>query len=326
MRTLFSLIFVCALSVGCSTPLTQKNSGVSQMASLESDRIIADDGYELPFRRYFPEGMSPKSIVIALHGFNDYSFAFDEMCQYFSSRGTACVAYDQRGFGQTSMKGIWPRKGRLQEDLMLVISLMRKTYPDTEIFVAGESMGGAVVITAANLNKEVFTENVSGIILYAPAVWARSTQPWYQKWALWLSVHTFPSWQPTGDGLGVQASDNIEALRAMGRDEHVIKATRIDAVYGLTNLMDAALVSSHDMPVKVLVLYGENDQVIPKNPTCLMLNSMKSNNSDLTFKLYSEGYHMLTRDLESARTFGDVQQWIDLQLAHEDSAVIDYCG
>ena len=62
---------------------------------------------------------------------------------------------------------------------------------------------------------EFFSSHIEGAILLAPAVWARHTQPWYQRWLLWLAVHTVPSWRPTGEGLEIQATDNIEALREM---------------------------------------------------------------------------------------------------------------
>jgi hypothetical protein len=61
---------------GCSTPKTQPPSGISQAPKLERNQFISDDGYRLPITRYWPhspEYAAPKGIVIALHGFNDYS-------------------------------------------------------------------------------------------------------------------------------------------------------------------------------------------------------------------------------------------------------------
>lgn len=317
---------LCGLLLGCSSPQAQKSSGLTQQPYIDAQKMIADDGYVLPITQYWPEKTTPKSIVVALHGFNDYSLAFDGMCNYLKLQDVACLAYDQRGFGKTEMRGIWPKEGRLQKDLVLMVSLLKSNNPGIPIYLVGESMGGAVIISSVSGASKSFLDNVEGLILLAPAVWARSTQPWYQEWLLWLSVHTFPGWSPTGDGLGVQATDNIPALRAMGQDENIIRATRIDAIYGLTNLMDEALEKSKFLPLKVLALYGEKDEVIPKKPTCLMLTSMFTAGVPLEFKHYAEGYHMLSRDLQAEQVFEDTYQWMMGDLKIQEQAVVNYCG
>jgi acylglycerol lipase len=306
---------------GCSAPKTQLPSGISQTPKLERNQFISDDGYRLPITRYWPhspEYAAPKGIVIALHGFNDYSKAFEGMCQYFVSRDMACVAYDQRGFGDTEMVGIWPQVGRLQKDLHAIIELLHQQNPELPIFLVGESMGGAVILTAISDSSLILDKGVQGAILYAPAVWARSTQPWYQKFVLWVLVHTFPDWTPTGMNLDIQATDNIAALRAMGQDDKIIKATRIDTIYGLIDLMDAALLASKDVSINTLVLYGEKDEIIPKAPTCEMLQQMRSIDQNVRFKHYPDGYHMLTRDLQANRVFADSLMWMsDFQLENQ---------
>jgi len=303
------LIAACFALSGCSAPKTQPNSGIEQSPLLSKTEFLAEDGYRLPITQFWPE-TTPDSIVVALHGFNDYSKAFDGMCQYFVLKNLACIAYDQRGFGGTDFVGIWPEKGRLQKDLYLIVRQIRQQYPQQPIFLVGESMGGAVIMTAMADSRFSLAKEVSGTLLYAPAVWARSTQPWYQQVSLWFAVHTFPGWMPTGEGLGVQATDNIDALRAMGRDDKVIKATRIDTIYGLTNLMDAALLASKDVSIRTLVLYGDKDEVIPKKPTCEMLESMSLVDESVEFISYTEGFHMLSRDLQAERVFSDSYEWM----------------
>ena len=40
-----------------------------------------------------------KAVILALHGFNDYSNAFAMPARLWAERGIASYAYDQRGFG-----------------------------------------------------------------------------------------------------------------------------------------------------------------------------------------------------------------------------------
>jgi alpha-beta hydrolase superfamily lysophospholipase len=168
-----------------------------------------------------------------------------------------------------------------------------------------------VIISALATTPLAENKSVFGAALLAPAVWARDTQPWYQRWALALAVRIAPSWKPTGESLNIIATDNVDALRAMARDKRVIKETRIDAVYGLTNLMDKALALSPMLATPTLILYGENDEVIPRTPTCRMLSKLDEANLDYTLRLYPKGYHMLTRDLQSQNVFDDIYSWID---------------
>lgn len=152
---------------------------------------------------------------------------------------------------------------------------------------------------------------VDGVILAAPAVWARATMPGYQRFALEVVAHLLPWGHLTGEGANIQASDNIEMLRALGRDPLVIKRTRVDAVYGLTDLMDRALASADRISVPLLLLYGERDEVIPQEPTLLAWNDLPAKaDGRQRLALYQDGWHMLLRDLEAETVLEDVATWI----------------
>src|SRR3546814_11549638 len=125
-------------------------------------------------------------------------------------------------------------------------------------------MGGAVVLAALAGAKPPAVE---GAVLVAPAVWARSTMPLHQRAGLWLGTHLFPWAKFSGRGLGIQASDNIEMLRALGRDPLFIRETRLDRVYGVVNLMDAAHAAAPELPVPTLMLSGAQTEVVPAETT-----------------------------------------------------------
>lgn len=269
-----------------------------------------NDGYQLPINRYLTD--TAKATVIALHGFNDYRNAFTPLCDYLSNHHINCYAYDQRGFGETEHRGLWPTKGTLQKDLLTLTQLIKQAHPELPLYVIGESMGGAVVMTT--FSKQDIA-HVEGVGLLAPAVWARHTQPWYQQFALWLTVRIAPGWKPTGKGFERTVTDNIDMLRELSKDPLVIKGTRVDTLYGLTNLMDQALESAKTPPKKGVIFYGDKDELITKNPTCEMLANIatsKNNvNDNWRFVLYEEGYHMLSRDLQAENLYQDLIAWIN---------------
>ncbi len=304
LRHALCLGLLCA-ALGCTVPPEQERAPLAaQVPTLLDDRAIMDDGYELPLEHWLPEA-EPQAVVLALHGFNDYRNAFASVGPYLAARGIATYAYDQRGFGATADRGFWVGSDRMIADARTMVELLRIQHPSLPVYLLGESMGGAVSLATASGVDEL----VDGAVLVAPAVWARETMPWYQRWALAVARTVAPGWQPTGHGLKRQASDNIPMLRAFGRDPLVIKKTRIDAVAGLADLMDLALASAPRVNTRTLVLYGERDEIVPKLPTCRMLQTLPSN-VDWRLGLYPEGYHMLTRDLNGEQVIADIASWI----------------
>ena len=135
--------------------------------------------------------------------------------------------------------------------------------------------------------------------------------PLGQRVALWLSARLIPWARFSGRGLGIQASDNIEMLRGLGRDPLFIKETRVDAVYGLVNLMDAAYQAAPRMQADALLLYGERDQVVPAEPTFEFWRSLPAEAAPRQRRaLYAEGWHMLLRDLQAPVVIADIAAWI----------------
>src|SRR5260370_1286892 len=115
-------------------------------------------------------------------------------------------------------------------------------------YLLGDSMGGAVAVEAMTGESGTPVPDVDGVILTAPAVWGRATMDLVPRLALWAGVRLAPGLTLTGRGLEIKPSDNIPMLRALSRDPLVIKETRVDTIYGLVDLMDAALDSAPLLP------------------------------------------------------------------------------
>jgi alpha-beta hydrolase superfamily lysophospholipase len=268
----------------------------------------ASDGRLLPLRQWLPPGKrDTTAVILALHGFNDYSNAFTEAAEWWSQRGIATYAPDQRGFGRAPYTGFWPGEERLADDLADLHGLLRRLHPDVPIFWLGESMGGAVVLYGLTRHPDL---RPTGTILVAPAVWGRESMPLLYRLTLFVASYTIPWKTFTGSGLKIQASDNIEMLRRLSRDPLFIKATRVDAIHGLVNLMDlAALARPAQTPL--LLLYGVKDEVIPKPPVERFVERLRRTpGADMRIAVYPQGWHMLLRDLQAEVVWRDVAAWI----------------
>lgn len=303
----FSLLCGLMMLAACSPRIV--DLGPPQRdAQLLGAHMSTSDGLTLPFRMWKPDGQ-PRAIIVALHGFNDYSNFFDDPAQFFVKNGIASYAYDQRGFGASPFRGRWFVTDRYITDALAFTRHIANRHPGTPLFVLGESMGGAV---AMSLVTEHDTPWINGVILSAPAVWGRDAMPFYQTAALWIGAHTFPATRLTGRGIKVKPSDNIDMLRALGRDPLVIKGARIDTIYGLVDLMDRALDASYQLDHRALILYGVQDDIVKAGPTRMMLERLPdAPESTRRIAVYQGGYHMLLRDLAAQKIWTDIVHWID---------------
>lgn len=306
------------LMAGCAPRLQEIGPDVDQ-PHLTATSIHTADGVDLPLREWLPRDDSLKvkeikAVVIAVHGFNDYSKGMTIPAEGLARRGYAVYAYDQRGFGKTPQRGIWPGDERLIADLKLSVDLLHRKYPDKPLFILGESMGGSVVMAAA---AEPPALKADGLILVSPALWGWESQTSFNRHVLDWAAHTIPWLTVYPTGIRIQASDNTTALRAMGYDPLVIKETRIDSAYGLVGLMSRgyqaipALGRTDQHVPRCLLLYGGREQVLNDQSVRTALSRLPDVPPEqLRIGLYPHGYHYLLRDLDAQAVFTDIAAWM----------------
>ena len=228
-----AVILICVFLAACA-PVTAPLGLENTAPAVEPDSFVTRDGLHLPLRRW--DAAKPRAVIVALHGMSDYSNAFGMPATWWAGQGITTYAYDQRGFGRAPNPGLWPGGKALRQDLTDCVEALRARNPGVPLFVLGESMGGAVVLSAL---AGPDPPHVDGVILVAAAVWSRDDMPIPYRVALWLTAHTVPWMHLSGRGLKIWPSDNIEMMRKLSRDPLFQKQTRADAVWGLVDLMDA---------------------------------------------------------------------------------------
>jgi len=152
--------------------------------------------------------------------------------------------------------------------------------------------------------------------------------PWYQRLSLKFMNAVAPDMTLTGRGvqsLGITPTNDPDVSRELSRDPLFIKATRISSLAGVTELMGRAQALSDPPPQRSLVLYGLRDRIIPPPPVCdwlTHLNAMGTPTTGIDFVVYPDGWHLLTRQLQTRDVLLDMQQWIDKNpLAQRKSAI-----
>ncbi|HRY24029.1 MAG TPA: alpha/beta fold hydrolase [Geminicoccaceae bacterium] len=248
----------------------------------------------------------PRAVILALHGFNDYRHAFADFATFAAARGYRVESFDQQGFGANPNRGLWPGSEALARDLARRVAELHRDWPGTPLYVLGESMGAAVAVVALGQGD---LPPVDGVILVSPAVWGDTSFNGFYRLVLEVAAGMAPGWTLTGRGLGVRASDNDEALIAMGRDPMLIKETRLDAIAGLVRLMDEARQDAGKLDVPVLILLGERDEIIPPEAIRSFVGLVDP--AVCHAIAYENGWHLLLRDLQAETVWRDILAWID---------------
>jgi alpha-beta hydrolase superfamily lysophospholipase len=297
-----SLTLICLLVLAaCAPQIARPGTQEVTPRLVQRPFAVMADGIRLPMTIWRPHGAT-QAAVVALHGFGDYSNAFAQLGEDLAARGVAVYAADQRGFGEAPGSGMWPGRDRMARDAETLVRLAKRDTPGVPVYLLGESMGGAVAMLALS-DPET---QAAGAVLSAPAVWGRDWMPLVQTLSLDILSHTVP-WLPLEPrGIRIVPSDNIAMLRALARDPLFIKRPRVDTVYGLVALMDAAQAAAPTLHGAVLVLYGHKDELVPRRPTCAMLAALPPARR---VALYEDGYHMLFRDLDRAQVIADIAAW-----------------
>ena len=290
------------LVVAACAPRVDAPGPATQTPMLQADYFRAADGRRLAVRRYPAD--APRAIVVAVHGFNDYSNNFGLAGPWFAERGIAVIALDQRGFGETPTRRRWAGTQAMAADVAALVEAVRAENPTIPLYLLGVSMGGAVATVAAASNDLP----IEGLILAGPAFWGWSQMNPVYRATLRTAAHVTPWYHLSGEGLSRQPSDNIEMLRALSQDPLIIRKTRIDTIYGLVTLMDEAFIAAADVRVPTLVLFGDKDEIVPIAPVEAVVEQLGTH---ACFVRYPDGWHMLLRDLQREQVYADIAAWME---------------
>ncbi len=272
--------------------------------TVTSGVFVMPDGARLPYREWLPSG-PPGAVVLALHGMNDSRDAWEIPATDLARAGMAVIAPDLRGFGAAPHRGLWPGTRALMEDARAMALRLRGRFPHTRLILMGESMGAAVLMCLATLPDP---PPVDGYVLVAPAVWGRAEMNVFLRATLWLADGVAPGLELTGAPVRKVASSNRDALIRLSRDPLTLRATRIDAIHGLVDLMDAALAAAPRFNAPALFLYGGRDELVPEEATAATWRALPPGERRA---FYPQGYHLLLRDLDRARPLADIVAWIE---------------
>lgn len=267
--------------------------------TLTDEAVVASDRTRLPFAAWQPD-RQPAGIIVALHGFGDHRRAFEALAPQLAAGGLAVYAYDQRGFGGTKQRGVWPGVENLTGDLGDVVRAVRERHPGLPLALLGESMGGAVALAGGG------EAEVDALVLAAPAVRGDLTDRQLHDVALRVAALALP-WLTVEVEQGGRPWLLPSEQERLAEDPLIIRELSAGTYDGLTELADLAIERSRAPTPPTLVLQGGLDTTLPAQAVDVLMARLGPSG---TLRTYPERHHLLLHEQGLDEVVRDILGWL----------------
>ncbi len=255
------------------------------------------------------------NLILAIHGYNDYSNSFQIPGSYLSDHKIGITSFDLKGFGRNNNIGRWYELNNHIEDVIFNLNKIKKENPKKKIFILGESMGGAISLSLVNRHKKL---PIDGVILVAPAIWNFTETNFWKSLPLKFLSKIFPKFKVSGKGIiKIQASNNLKMLKELSNDKFFVHKPTLNSLQGIVDLMDESFIDAEEYfknpSYETLILVPLKDEIVPRKPLIELLKEQQiaaNIPSKIKIGVYEDSYHMILRDLNGNKITKDIKEWI----------------
>jgi alpha-beta hydrolase superfamily lysophospholipase len=268
------------------------------------------DGLDLYYVSRRIPGVTPKRLVMTIHGFADHSGRMPFLVEHLCRQGAVVYSYDQRGSGKSpGQRGHIMEYRELGEDLDAFMTLATDAEPGLERVLFGHSTGGILAILFAADHPQ----RMDRLIVSAPALILAFQPPAWKE----LMGRTLSSLLPR---VSLKAGFDPASV---SRDEAVVAANRADPLVSQAistrfyhevymKAAPSALARVADVKVPFLCLQGGDDKLV--SPTVADEVERRATVSHVV-KRYPGAFHETFNDVDRELVFADVDAWLDTPLA-----------
>jgi acylglycerol lipase len=271
-----------------------------------------------------PKSKPPKALVIFCHGYLDSSTWYKGCVyrQYLVSQGYALASCEVEGHGRSDGLGglinDWQSVVNDIRDFTIQTVASLATPTDLPVFIAGESMGGALALDVSQQFPELFR----GAIMVAPMVGVHDDMKPSKLVMDLFKVIVGPSGSdsfigkvplaPSGDLSAL--CYKVPALRAIAEaaPSHYGRLPRFATARELILTTERLSAKLSDYSCPFLIMHGSLDRVTDPAFSKQLYDSSCS--KDKTHKVYDGAWHVLTTgepDEVREVVFRDMIQWLD---------------
>lgn len=248
----------------------------------------------LPTYQWMPVGVSPRAIIVAVHGLTLHGRRYRVLGRFVAVNGAGLISMDMRGFGRCffdDKKQFSTDDDRAEVDheksyldIVKLVTAVRQKYPDKRLVVMGESLGCTFAVRLAAEHSDL----VDGIIISAPAVKVNPDmivgggnirhgikavfKPSHQ-----VDLHSF---------IHTLVSERPDVVSEMIDDPYVRKSLSLRALLTTDAFVDktAKWGKTTNSRLPVLVIQGSKDGCVSAKHVIDLMNNMPSDDQTLVWR------------------------------------------
>jgi len=250
-------------------------------------------------------------ILLCVQGLGGHGGYYENLAHQLASEGTIVVAPDLRGHGRSEgVRGDIDRFDRYLVDLDATFTWASTIWPDTPVFVLGESMGVSIATQFVASGRYPTGQNpLAGLVFVSPVL-SSALRPTLGEMihfirSLFIAPKR-PSIAITGrEGLGCRDPVFNELLRD---DPLFVRLVSTRFLIQLTFWFRQSDRKAHKVSMPLLVLIGGRDYVARTSGTSAILRHVSA--SDQRIVTFPEAYHSLFHDPDTPAVVGVLASWL----------------
>lgn len=268
MATVIALMLSSAFAAESESPRgTNFGSGQDEVQPIYEIATSAD-GTTLSCIRWQATPSHPsRTTALVLHGIGFHSEPYQVLANGLNHQGIDVYAVDARGHGRSAgVRGRVPTAAQIRDDINAVIAIIRRTAPDTRIFLVGESMGSAFAF--AYLTGP--SSKVAGAVLLAPPLKIRMSQ--FSKGSTLLKA-VYGLLRPDVavfslvDSRLEESSRSKEFVAQRRSDPLAYQKVSIRYLLGIFQLTKNWKTTARNINIPLLVMHGSEDPIVDLSAT-----------------------------------------------------------
>ncbi len=293
------------------THVNQANNENTQHEFIQEIETIltSNDGINIFVRAWIPG--KPQRVLVCIQGLGGHGGYYQELAHQLACEDTIVVAPDLRGHGLSGgVRGDVNGFDRYLADIDSAFAWANTTWPDTPIFVLGESMGASIAIQYVASEKYCAKHfPLAGLVFVSPVL-SSAIRPTFREMMLFirslLIAPKKPSIAVTGrEDLGCRDPTFNALLRA---DPLFVRRVSVRFLTRLTLWLWQSKRKASQINLPLLVLLGGRDYVARRSGTSAFLRRVPAREQRIV--TFPQAYHCLLRDPDTPAVVRILTAWL----------------
>ena len=286
------------------------DSNAQHVFSEEIETLLSTkDGISIFVHAWVPK--NPRRVLVCIQGLGGHGGYYRKLAWQVALKGTIVVAPDLRGHGRSDgVRGDIVSFNRYVMDVEVAVTWASATWPDSPIFVLGESMGASIAIQfdARGLYRNR-TLPIVGLVLVSP-VFSSAIHPTIGEVIHFMRSMLIAPTQPTiavtgREELGCRDPAFNALLRA---DPLFVRLVSVRFLIRLTIWLWQSKRKARQIDLPLLVLLGGRDYVARRRGTSAFLRNVPAREQRIV--TFRQAYHCLLSDPDTPDVVGLLNAWL----------------